>query len=221
MWVPVPPGLAGRDEEQPDLTSSPIGHCTASQFGSVVASQDGRIGTALGGYAVQFVDEVIAGDAALHHPAEAFTGVLVDDRHNLDRPPFSGDVKLEVHRPHPVGPISHHSRRCGGGAVPFALASLRNTQALLAPKALDLLVIDYPAFATGIVVGRPEATPRVLLGVIAQPLPQGSVGIVGGRCGRFVALGRAVLPGDAAGEPLADPQHSLEVTNGCPPALRA
>lgn len=36
-----------------------------------------------------------------------------------------------------------------------------------------------------------------------------------------MALGGSVLPGDAAGEPLADPQHALEVTNGCPPALRA
>jgi len=27
-------------------------------------------------------------------------------------------------------------------------------------------------------------------------------------------LGRAVLPGDPAGEPLTDPQHSLEMTNG-------
>ena len=43
------------------------------------------------------------------------------------------------------------------------------------------------------------------------------------RCGRggFVALGGAVLPGHAAGEPFADPQHALEVTNGCPPAFRA
>jgi hypothetical protein len=36
-----------------------------------------------------------------------------------------------------------------------------------------------------------------------------------------VALGGAVLPGDAAGEPFADPQHALEVMNGCPPAFRA
>jgi hypothetical protein len=36
-----------------------------------------------------------------------------------------------------------------------------------------------------------------------------------------VALGGAVLPGHPAGEPFADPQHALEVTNGCPPAFRA
>jgi hypothetical protein len=43
------------------------------------------------------------------------------------------------------------------------------------------------------------------------------------RCGRgtFVALGSAVLPGHPAGEPFADPQHPLDVTNSCPPAFRA
>jgi hypothetical protein len=34
-------------------------------------------------------------------------------------------------------------------------------------------------------------------------------------------LSAAVLPGDAAGEPFANPQRVLELTNGCPPALRA
>jgi len=29
-----------------------------------------------------------------------------------------------------------------------------------------------------------------------------------------------MLPGDAAGELLADPQHALQVTYGCPPAFR-
>ena len=38
---------------------------------------------------------------------------------------------------------------------------------------------------------------------------------------RFVALGGAMLPGHAAGEPFAEPQHLLEVTNGGPPTFRA
>jgi len=29
-----------------------------------------------------------------------------------------------------------------------------------------------------------------------------------------------MLPGDAAGELLADPQHALQMTYGCPPAYR-
>jgi hypothetical protein len=98
---------------------------------------------------------------------------------------------------------------------------LRHSQSFIAPKALDLLVIDKPAFAAGIVVGGPEPAAGMLLGVGPQPVPQGGIRI--GRSARlgFVALGGAVLPGDAAGEPLADPQRTLEVTNGRPPAFRA
>ena len=36
-----------------------------------------------------------------------------------------------------------------------------------------------------------------------------------------MSLSSAVLPGHAAGEPFTDPQHALEVTNGCAPAFRA
>jgi hypothetical protein len=82
-------------------------------------------------------------------------------------------------------------------------------------------VIHFPAFATRIVIGGPETAAGMLLGVGSQPLPQRGVRIVWCRRGGFVALGSAVLPGDAAGEPLADPQHVLEVMNGCPPAFRA
>ncbi len=82
-------------------------------------------------------------------------------------------------------------------------------------------MIDCPAFGPGIVIGGPEPTSRMALGVGAQPGPQRRIRV--GRCvrDRLVTLGGAVLPGHAAGEPLADSQHPLEVTNGCPPALRA
>jgi hypothetical protein len=82
-------------------------------------------------------------------------------------------------------------------------------------------VIHLPAFATGIVIRGPKPPPRMVLGVLAQPRPQRGIGILWGRRRRFVALGGAVLPGHAAGEPFTDPQHPLEVTNGCPPAFRA
>lgn len=70
-------------------------------------------------------------------------------------------------------------------------------------------------------VSRPKTPAGMLLGVGPQPVPQGGLRIGGSRRDRFMALGGAVLRGDAAGEPLADPQHALEVTNGCPPAFRA
>ena len=83
------------------------------------------------------------------------------------------------------------------------------------------LVSDPPAFLASIVIRRSEPAARVALGVATQPGPQRGIGIgARGRNG-FVALGGAVLPGHPAGEPLTDPQHPLEVTNGRPPALRA
>jgi hypothetical protein len=82
-------------------------------------------------------------------------------------------------------------------------------------------VIDDPSFTASIVIRRPEAATRMVPGLLAQPVPQCGIGI--GRCGRgtFVALDSAVLPGHPAGEPFADPQHPLDVTNSCPLAFRA
>jgi hypothetical protein len=105
--------------------------------------------------------------------------------------------------------------------VAFTASPLRHPQPFFPPKALDLLVIHCPAFGTGIVVGRPEPATGLVFGVLAQPLPQRGIRILRRRRGRLMTLGGTVLPGNAAGEPLADPQHTLEVTNGCPPAFRA
>ena len=103
----------------------------------------------------------------------------------------------------------------------FAASPLRYPQSFFAPKALDLLVIDLPALTAGVVIGGPEPTAGMILGVVAQPVPQRGIRVLRCRRGGFVALGGAVLPGHAAGEPFADPQHPLEVTNGRPPAFRA
>src|SRR4029079_607988 len=102
-----------------------------------------------------------AGDTALDHPAQAFAGVLVDDRDDLDRAAVSGGVELEVHTPHPDGRIGDYGQWCGGAAVAFAPPALRHPKPFLAPKALHLLVIDCPAFRAGIVIRGPEATSRV------------------------------------------------------------
>jgi hypothetical protein len=51
--------------------------------------------------------------------------------------------------------------------------------------------------------------------------PQRSIRILKGVGDGLVSLSSAVLPGHAASEPFADPQHTLEVTNGRPPAFRA
>ena len=69
---------------------------------------------------------VLAGDAALNHPTEAFAGVFVDDRDDLDRPSIGGGIELEVHRPHLVGRIGAHLWRRGGGAMTFTAPPLRH-----------------------------------------------------------------------------------------------
>jgi hypothetical protein len=105
--------------------------------------------------------------------------------------------------------------------VAFTLSTLRHPQSFVAPKALDLLVIHCPAFTSGVVVSRPEAPAGMILGVGPQPGPQCGIWIGWCRCGGFVALSGAVLPGHAAGELSTDPQHALEGTNGRAPAFRA
>ena len=82
-------------------------------------------------------------------------------------------------------------------------------------------MIDDPALSPGVMVSGPKPTPRVILGVVAKPGPQRRIRIIDGGPHRLGSLGRAVLPGHAAGEPFANPQYTLEVTNGGPPAFRA
>lgn len=103
----------------------------------------------------------------------------------------------------------------------FAAAALRYSKPFFAPKALQLLVIDCPAFSAGVVMRRSEPTPGVVLGVLAEPGSQGGIGIPCRGRHDCVSLGCAVLPGHAAGKPFADSQHALEVTNGRPSAFRA
>ncbi|MDT5279032.1 MAG: hypothetical protein QOJ20_227, partial [Mycobacterium sp.] len=94
-------------------------------------------------------------------------------------------------------------------------------KSLFAPKALDFLVVHLPTFTSGVVVCGSKPPAGMIPGVVAQPVPQRGVRVLRCRRGEFVALGGAVLPGHAAGEPFADPPHALEVTNGRPPAFRA
>lgn len=95
----------------------------------------------------------------------------------------------------------------------FAAAPLWHAQAFLAPESLHFLVIDMPAFTAGIVIGGAKAAAGIVFGVAAQPGPQLGVGVLRGGAGGFVALGGAMLPGHAAGEPFADPQHGRSVDN--------
>ena len=67
-----------------------------NQLGPVVAAQHRGV-AALGGQAIQLTNQVIGGDGSLDQPTQAFAGVLVDDGHDLDRPPIGGGVELKIH----------------------------------------------------------------------------------------------------------------------------
>ena len=88
----------------------------------------------------------------------------------------------------------------------IVLAALWHSKPLFAPKALHFLVIDCPAFCTGVVIPGPKWRSQ------DRNVASGSRG----SRDRLVALGDLMLPGDAAGELLADPQHAAR--NLRPPA---
>ena len=138
LHVAIAPRGTGWDVVDTGDLSGPVGHGLADQFRAVVASQDLRQ-PPLRGDSVEVGGEVVTGDAAGHDPAQAFAGVLIDDRGDLDRPACLVGVELEVHRP-------HHIRRaglwgfCGGGPHAFASTFHRHPQALFTPEPLDLLM---------------------------------------------------------------------------------
>lgn len=64
---------------QADLSGGLVSYCAAGRFGAVVTPQHRRVAASFGRWAVELGDQVLAGDAALDHSAEAFAGVFVDD----------------------------------------------------------------------------------------------------------------------------------------------
>jgi hypothetical protein len=52
-----------------------------------------------------------------------------------------------------------------GGPDPLASLPDDDSEALFAPQALDLLVVDHPALAAGVVVGTPMPPAGMLVGV--------------------------------------------------------
>jgi len=56
--------------------------------------------SALGGQAIQLTDQLVGSYGSLDQSTQAFSGVLVDDRHDLDRPPIGGGIELRIHCEH-------------------------------------------------------------------------------------------------------------------------
>jgi hypothetical protein len=109
--------------------------------------------------------------------------------------------------------------RAGGGAQPLAFTALgRHPQAFLAPPPLDGLAVHPPALRQQLGVDAavtPAGMDAAELAELGAERPV-SVGL-----GGLVALGRAVLADDPAGQPLGDAQHALQMSYGAAATCRA
>ncbi len=164
--------------------------------------------------------ESVGGNRALHEAADAFAGVFVDDRADLDQSSVLVGVELEVHRPHHVRRVR---RRRVDGRGPDALAStpLRDPEPFVTPQALDLLVVHHPPLGAGVVIRPPIPVAGMVLRPGAQPLPERPI-----RVRDRVALERspvrgAAQPDQTARHPFAHPQLALEVIDGGAAPVRA
>ena len=184
--VPVPPRRARWDVGQAGAGTCPVGHRFADELRPVVGpAHNGS--AADGDEILEIRGEPVGGDRPLDQPADAFPGVLIDYRTDLDRPALFVGVELEVHRPHHVRRV-----RCcgvdGRGPDAFATPLLPDAEALVTPEALDLLVVHDSALGARIVIRASVPVTGAFLRPGTQPVPQRPVRA----CGR-VALERRVL----------------------------
>lgn len=107
------------------------------------------------------------------------------------------------------------------GSRSLAASRHRHAQALLAPQPLNLLVVDHPTLGAGIVIGAAMTPASMLAGIVAQPLPQPTVGVLDRVTSWRVALCGPMLRDYPTREPLTEPHHPLQVVNGNATAGRA
>jgi hypothetical protein len=168
-----------------------------------------RCPAADGDQTVERHDCAVGVDAPLALHLQRLTGELVNDMQQLDDPPVSGLVVLEVKRPHVIRALRAQSaRRDRRLAEALTLAPpLRDAQALLAPQPLRALAIHAPALLEQPDVRTPVPPTRPL----PRKLPQSSAQRrVITRDARLAALRRAMLPGDQARPPLRHTKPVLE-----------
>lgn len=177
-------------------------------------------GLSFGGDTFQGGDGAVGVDAAIDHDGHGFAGVLVDDVQQLEDPAVDGDVELEVQRLHLIRmggaePLGGHRRN----SEPSLLAGLgRYPEALFAPQPLDLLAVHRPPVVSQHRPGAAVPPTGTGSGELPQTRPQRIVAAVTDRC---IALGGAVLTGDAARSPFRTAEPLLEHMHGSAAGRRA
>lgn len=84
------------------------------------------------------------------HAAEAYSGVLLDDRGDLDRPSVGGGVELGFHRPDRVRCVRFQCVGRGRGPGAFASGTHWVPGAFPSPQSLEPLVICDPVMSSGV-----------------------------------------------------------------------
>src|SRR5699024_7060417 len=100
----------------------------------------------------EVVDEWVCRDGSFDESADAFAGVFIHDRADLQGFALLTDIELKVHGPHHIGSIRRRSVN-RGGADPFASTTLWYSESFVTPQALNFLVVDVPSFRSGIMIG--------------------------------------------------------------------
>ena len=116
----------------------------------------------------QRLRSTVCGDGSLDQSADAFAGVFVHDRTNLECFALLAHIELEIHGPHHIR--GGRRRRVDRGAAnPFASTTLWHSEPFVTPQPLDFLMIDVSSVGPGIMI-RPAIVPAwMIFSVLTQP----------------------------------------------------
>src|SRR5699024_1786570 len=146
-------------------------HRLRDELGSVVTAQHDR-SAPLSDECFQVVDESVCGDGSLDQTADAFSGVFIHDRADLQSFALLTNIELEIHCPHHIGSIRRRSVDCGG-ADPLASTTLGHSKSFFTPQTLDFLVIDLLGQVSGQSAPECGAYVEYLL-IVGSILPENS-----------------------------------------------
>lgn len=177
-------------------------------------------GTSLSGESVEHLDNAVGVDRSCGLDGEALPRALVDHVQELEHPPVTRLVELEVEGPHHVR-VQRAERPDHLADAPERLLvfAVRHSQAFLAPQAVDPLLVDArPPGGSRLGVGTSPAPTRPAPGEVTEKGPQSELLVGRHRC--FCALGGARLADDTARSSLGDPEPLLQDLDGPAAAVR-
>ncbi len=152
------------------------------ELGTVIHSQVARFAS-FADQLIQTIDDVIGGEGASDVDGETLPRELVDDVEQLHGAQGARLVELEVHGPDDVGSGGAHRADDHTVAGHSLLLAIGDFQALVAPQALDFLVVHVPASVRQGVETASPTPAGMTLREVAQEAAQLLLVLLGTRCG--------------------------------------